>query len=185
MGAPIALVDYDPAWPVKFAAEKEVLLGSLRPWLLGSIEHVGSTAIPGLRAKPVIDIMVGVGTLSGSRHAIPVLRELGYNYWPYKADVMHWLCKPSADFRTHHLHLIPLDSAVWQARLAFRDYLRRDASAAAEYSTLKDELAAKHRNDRPVAGGLRRGTVGHNATRGDFSIAWGGFKQSGLGREGA
>jgi GrpB-like predicted nucleotidyltransferase (UPF0157 family) len=115
---------------------------------LGSIEHVGSTAIPGLRAKPVIDIMVGVETLAGSRGAIPVLEELGYLYWPYKADVMHWLCKPSDDFRTHHLHLIPLGSALWQARLAFRDYLRRDATTATQYATLKDELAAKHKNDR-------------------------------------
>lgn len=148
MRAPIELVDYDAAWPVKFAAEKKLLLSSLRPWLVGSIEHVGSTAIPGLRAKPVIDIMVGVETLSESRDAIPVLEKLGYQYWPYKADVMHWLCKPSDEFRTHHLHLIPCNSALWQARLAFRDYLRRDAAAAAEYATLKDELAAKCRNDR-------------------------------------
>jgi GrpB-like predicted nucleotidyltransferase (UPF0157 family) len=92
--------------------------------------------------------MVGVESLLGSRDAIPVLEELGYHYWPYKADVMHWLCKPSEDRRTHHLHLVPLGSALWQARLAFRDYLRRDASALSEYAALKAELAAKYPDDR-------------------------------------
>jgi GrpB-like predicted nucleotidyltransferase (UPF0157 family) len=100
MSAPIKIVDYDPTWPAKFAAERQLLLDSLQPWLVGPIEHVGSTAIPGLRAKPVIDIMVAVETLPASRNAIPVLEALGYQYWPYKADVMHWLCKPSDEFRT-------------------------------------------------------------------------------------
>ncbi len=148
MSAPIEIVSYDPAWPAKFSAERELLLDRLRPWLFGPIEHVGSTAIPGLRAKPVIDIMVAVETLSQSRDAIPVLESLGYHYWPYKADVMHWLCKPSAEFRTHHLHLVPLNSDLWQARLAFRDYLRSDAMAVADYATLKDDLAEKYRSDR-------------------------------------
>ena len=148
MSAPIELVDYDPTWPAKFDAEQKVLLSALRPWLFGPVEHVGSTAILGLRAKPVIDIMVAVETLSLSRDAIVVLEGLGYHYWPYKADLMHWLCKPSDDFRTHHLHLVPWGSALWKARLAFRDHLRTNASAAADYVALKDELARKYRNDR-------------------------------------
>jgi GrpB-like predicted nucleotidyltransferase (UPF0157 family) len=61
---------------------------------------------------------------------------------------MHWFCKPSDEFRTHHLHLIPFESPLWRARLAFRNYLRRDASAAAEYAALKNRLAAQHRDDR-------------------------------------
>jgi GrpB-like predicted nucleotidyltransferase (UPF0157 family) len=148
MSAPIKIVDYDPTWPAKFAAERQLLLDSLQPWLVGPIEHVGSTAIPGLRAKPVIDIMVAVETLPASRDAIPVLEELGYQYWPYKVDVMHWLCKPSDEFRTHHLHLIPFNSELWRARLAFRDFLRRDAKAAAAYEALKDSLATDYWNDR-------------------------------------
>ena len=148
MRAPIELVDYDPSWPAKFAAERELLHGALRSWLFGPIEHVGSTAIPGLRAKPVIDIMVGVATLRASRSAIPVLENLGYQYGAYKTEVMHWLCKPGDEFRTHHLHLVPFDSELWRARLAFRDFLRGDATAAAEYVALKNELAAVYRNDR-------------------------------------
>jgi len=148
VSAPIELVDYNPGWPAKFAAEKRLLLGVIQPWLFGSIEHIGSTAIPGLRAKPVIDIMVGVETLPASRGAISVIEGLGYNYWPYKPELMHWFCKPSDDLRTHHIHLVPLDSALWRARLAFRDYLRRDASVAAQYVALKERLAAQFRNDR-------------------------------------
>ena len=148
MRALVKLVDYDPAWPAKFAAEKDLLSQWLRPWLFGPIEHVGSTAVPGLRAKPVIDIMVGVETLAASRDAIAVLQDRGYQYWDYKSDVMHWFCKPSDEFRTHHLHLVPLTSELWRARLAFRDYLRRESGTAAEYVVLKDRLAKEFRHDR-------------------------------------
>ena len=148
MSAAIELEDYNPAWPELFNTEKDLLLSCLRPWLAGPIEHVGSTAVAGLRAKPVIDIMLGVEALSGSRDALPVLQRLGYQYWPYKAEIMHWLCKPSDNFRTHHLHLVPVGSKLWRERLAFRDHLRNDAAAAAEYVALKQELATKYRNDR-------------------------------------
>lgn len=148
MSAPIELVDYDDAWPQRFADEKALLLESLGPWQVGTIEHIGSTAVLGLRAKPIIDIMVGVESLASSRAAIAAMEAAGYCYWPYKPDVMHWFCKPSDDFRTHHLHLIPFESSLWQARLAFRDYLRRHHSVAAEYAALKDGLAERHCNDR-------------------------------------
>jgi GrpB-like predicted nucleotidyltransferase (UPF0157 family) len=148
MQAPIEIVDYDPLWPAKFAEERERLLRAIGRWLRGSIEHVGSTAVAGLRAKPVIDIMAGVESLPASRDAISVLGRLDYQYWPYKSDVMHWFCKPSDEYRTHHLHLVPLGSAVWLERLAFRDRLRADASARIDYATLKDELAARYRHDR-------------------------------------
>jgi len=148
MPAPIEIVDYDALWPSQFAEERERLLYAIGSWLRGSIEHVGSTAVPGLRAKPVIDIMAGVDNLAMSRDTIPVLGRLEYQYWPYKSDVMHWFCKPSAEFRTHHLHLVPVGSSTWVERLAFRDRLRADASARIEYATLKEVLATRHRDDR-------------------------------------
>jgi GrpB-like predicted nucleotidyltransferase (UPF0157 family) len=120
----------------------------LGPYLAGPIEHVGSTAVPGLRAKPIIDIMAGVASLDASRGAIEALVALGYLYWPYKADVIHWFCKPSEQHRTHHLHLVPFESALWRERLAFRDRLREDPAARAEYTALKDTLAARFRDDR-------------------------------------
>jgi GrpB-like predicted nucleotidyltransferase (UPF0157 family) len=92
--------------------------------------------------------MVGVKSLPESVGIIPMLAAIEYVYYPYRSDVMHWFCKPSGAFRTHHLHAIPVDSALWRERLAFRDYLRGHPYAAAEYTALKQELAVRHRHDR-------------------------------------
>src|SRR5688500_420924 len=96
--APIEIVPYDPMWPSKFAAESDLLQIRLAPWLAGPIEHVGSTAIPGMPAKPVIDIMAAVQSLEASRPAIDELAKAGYLYFPYRPDEMHWFCKPSPAF---------------------------------------------------------------------------------------
>lgn len=146
--APVIVVPYDASWPGMFEVEQRILARVLAPWLAGPIEHVGSTAVPGLDAKPVIDIMVAVRSLEASRAAIPAAEDAGYLYWPYKADVMHWFCKPSDAHRTHHLHLVPHASQLWRARLAFRDALRADASLARRYARLKHELARRYRDDR-------------------------------------
>ncbi len=146
--APIIVVPYDPSWPASFEAERRVLDRLLAPWIVGSIEHVGSTAVPGLAAKPVIDIMVGVKSLEASRAALSAAAKAQYIYWPYKADTMHWFCKPSDAHRTHHLHLVPYGSKLWKARLGFRDTLRTDSKLAEEYARLKYHLAEKYREDR-------------------------------------
>jgi GrpB-like predicted nucleotidyltransferase (UPF0157 family) len=146
--APVIVVPYDSSWPDKFEREKQVLSHALAPWLACPIEHVGSTAIPGLAAKPIIDIMVAVENLDASRPAIQAAEASGYIYWPYKADIMRRFCKPSDAHRTHHLHLVPFGSGLWQARLGFRDALRADARLAQEYAQLKFSLASKYRDDR-------------------------------------
>jgi GrpB-like predicted nucleotidyltransferase (UPF0157 family) len=146
--APILLADYDPAWPAAFESERERLAELLGNWLRGSIEHIGSTAVPGLRAKPVLDIMAEVESLEASRPAIQAVSRLEYVYYPYRADVMHWFCKPSPAHRTHHLHLVPLGSVLWKERILFREALRRDPALAAEYAELKTLLADRHRHDR-------------------------------------
>ena len=120
----------------------------LQPWLAGPVEHIGSTAVPGLAAKPVIDIMAGVEGLDASRPAIAALEGAGYCYAPYRADTEHWFCKPSPQFRTHHLHLMAVGSDRWMAAMAFRDYLRAHPEIAAEYEHLKRHLAERHRLDR-------------------------------------
>jgi GrpB-like predicted nucleotidyltransferase (UPF0157 family) len=145
---PVYLVPYDPVWPRRFEEERELLARALAPWIAGTIEHIGSTAVPGLPAKPVIDIMAGVRDLPSSLGAPAALASLGYLYFPYRADVMHWFCKPSPTRRTHHLHLVPSQSPLWVERLAFRDYLRASADARAEYAALKAALAERHRSDR-------------------------------------
>lgn len=146
--AQVSLEEYDTSWPKKFEEEKERLMTIAGRWHVGSIEHVGSTAVPGMIAKPIIDIMFGVSSLSESKLAIGALVDGGYEYWPYKPEVMHWFCKPSDAFRTHHLHLIPYESPLWCERIKFRDLLRSNSKIATEYANLKRELAASFREDR-------------------------------------
>jgi GrpB-like predicted nucleotidyltransferase (UPF0157 family) len=146
--APVLIVPYDPVWPGMFEAEKAFLEALLAPWRTGTIEHVGSTAVVGLCAKPVIDLMVGVGSLQHSEPAKDALRGAGYQYADYKTEVMHWFCKPSFAYRTHHVHLIPYQSPLWHDRLKFRDVLRANSALAAEYADLKLALARQFEFDR-------------------------------------
>jgi len=146
----IIIKPYNPEWVKMFEQEKQFLHEIVALWLVGTIEHVGSTSVIGLSAKPVIDIMVGVESLSVSEPAIKQLQNNGYCYYPYKADVMHWFCKPSPDIRTHHLHLIPFQSPLWHERIQFRDQLRSHPEIAREYKELKIKLSKKYRNDREL-----------------------------------
>ena len=146
--APVEVVPYDPSWPLRFETERVLLESFLSPWLAGPVAHIGSTAVPGLAAKPVIDIMAPVHSLEASHPALAAALRAGYVHFPYRAEVMHWFCKPSPEHRTHHLHLIPLGSALWSERLAFRDALRADPAIAGEYAALKRRLAADFRMDR-------------------------------------
>jgi GrpB-like predicted nucleotidyltransferase (UPF0157 family) len=146
--ASVEVVPYDVAWPAQFASENNLLATILSPWLAGDIEHVGSTAIPGMPAKPVIDIMAPVHGLGASRLAIEAVASAGYHYAAYKPDLMHWFCKPSPQHRTHHLHLVPRASLLWRQRLIFRDALQDDPALAHEYANLKMQLAERFRFDR-------------------------------------
>jgi GrpB-like predicted nucleotidyltransferase (UPF0157 family) len=146
--APVEIVPYDVSWPARFEEERHRLQQTIAPWLAGPIEHVGSTAVPGLAAKPVIDIIAAVHTLDASRPALDVLADLDYCYAPYRSESEHWFCKPSPAFRTHHLHLAPAASRPWLETLAFRDYLRSHPGMAAEYEDLKRRLAQELRFDR-------------------------------------
>jgi len=146
----IIIKPYNDRWPSLFEQERDRLQPLIKPWLEGSIEHVGSTAVVGLSAKPVIDIMIGVKSLAASHSAISVLVEHGYYYYPYKANVMHWFCKPTPEIRTHHLHLIPFNSPLWRERIRFRDILRNNAELVAEYQALKVNLSVKYKDDREL-----------------------------------
>ena len=146
--AAIVVVPYDPVWRKQFEVERQLLSELLGPWLVGQIEHVGSTAVPSLAAKPVIDIMAPVKTLQDSYATIEHLKVLDYCYADYKSDVMHWFCKPSPQVRTHHLHLVPIDSMLWAERIAFRDALKADNHLAGEYAALKLRLAEQFHDDR-------------------------------------
>src|SRR5229473_551105 len=145
---PVRIVPYDASWPDRFEAEKALLRAAIGPWVTGGIHHVGSTAVPGLVAKPVIDILVGVEDLPSSYDCFGELAKLGYQYAPYRAEEMHWFCKPNPSHRTHHLHLVPTGSPRYRNELAFREILRSRSDIAGEYATLKRALADDYQHDR-------------------------------------
>ena len=147
LNEPVHLKPYNAAWPKKFAIEKKLIEKTISAWVDGGIHHVGSTAIPDLSAKPIIDIMVGVKNLEKAKECIPLLEAIGYCYYPYR-PYMHWFCKPSPAHREFHLQLMEPEHPQWSARLAFRDYLRVHPETAKEYAMLKEKLAEKFRDDR-------------------------------------
>jgi GrpB-like predicted nucleotidyltransferase (UPF0157 family) len=141
----VELVEYDPAWPALYETERE----RLAP-LLGALEvhHIGSTAVPGLAAKPIIDMVALVGDLDAPIAAL--IDSGGYQYArAFNATLTHrrFLCYPTASHRTHHLHLVD-DRTELEGRLRFRDRLRADPALADEYVALKRVLAARYREDR-------------------------------------
>jgi len=145
---PIEIVSHDPAWAAAFERERAALEAAIGDLATGGIHHVGSTAVRGLAAKPIVDILVGVEDLESSRAAFEPLGRLEYHYAPYRAGEMHWFCKPSPARRTHHLHLVPTGSRRYADELAFRDRLRTDRDLAEAYAALKRDLAARFANDR-------------------------------------
>ncbi len=145
---PVVIRAYDPAWPTRFEDERRLLQPVIDEFVSAGIHHVGSTAVPGLDAKPVIDILVGISDLAAARPCIDLVGSLGYLYAPYRTDEMHWFCKPHPARRTHHLHLIPDTCARYRDELRFRDYLRGHPQARDDYARLKHDLATRYRWDR-------------------------------------
>ena len=146
----VALHASDPAWAGVFEQER-ARLHALEPDTFVQIEHFGSTAVPGLVAKPVIDILAGVRTLNGVDGLVERLCDNGYTtsreFNATLAD-RRWLMRWKNGHRTHHLHVVVHGGAAWNDRLDFRDALRRDTALAARYAQLKSALAAQHRDDR-------------------------------------
>ena len=145
---PIEIVDYDPDWPAQFEAEKERLLSQIGRWS-PAIEHVGSTAVPGLAAKPVIDIMAGVRSLADADRCIEGMRRLGYEYVPEFEDALpgrRYFRKGHPE-QKWHVHIVEIRGVFWKRHIAFRDYLRAHSEAANEYAALKRRLAAQYPRD--------------------------------------
>jgi len=151
----VAIVAYDPVWPQMFEYEKRHLLHVLPRELIGRIEHFGSTAVPHLAAKPIIDMLVEVASLEETRERIvPILEAQGYDYFwrPTHGDdgppFYAWFIKRDSNGnRTHHIHMLESDFAHWD-RLLFRDYLIEHPATAKEYERLKLRLSGDYRNDR-------------------------------------
>jgi GrpB-like predicted nucleotidyltransferase (UPF0157 family) len=147
---PIAIGDYDAGWPGRFAEQQGQLTELLAPWLAGPVEHVGSTSVPGLRAKPIIDMLAPVRSLSDARAAVPLLARHDWLFWPEDPAGTYrlWFLRPTPAKRTHHLQVIEHDDPHALALLAFRDALRSDERLRQEYADLKEELAAEHAGNR-------------------------------------
>ena len=147
----VIITAYDPNWIVLFEAESAQIQSVLAEGIVTRIEHFGSTAVPGLAAKPIIDLLVGVRSLAIAKQvAVEPLERLGYAYWWENPDPLRmFLVKglPPHHPRTHHLHLVEPDSNFWD-RLLFRDYLRQYPGEARHYAQLKHNLAQQLSHDR-------------------------------------
>jgi len=148
----VEIVDYDSRWPHLFEEEATRLRAVLDPSLIVGLEHFGSTAIPGLSAKPIIDILIAVRSLAAAQATfVEALRKLDYVYWADnpKKDRMFFVkgMPPFGSKRSHHVHVTEPQGEMWQ-RLAFRNYLRAHPEEAEIYEQLKRRLAAEHQTDR-------------------------------------
>ena len=153
---PIFLADYDHAWPALFEEERARLEEAIGEWAV-AIEHVGSTSIPGIAAKPVIDIAVGVLDIREGYKTIFPLSKLGYRcmgeggiperlYFkkPWNSESLR---SPGSVPRTHQIHMYETTNPEWERHLIFRDYLRGHPDVRDEYEALKRHLAVKHAED--------------------------------------
>lgn len=144
----VKLVDYNPEWVGAFEAEKQNLLATLEDFLK-DIEHVGSTSIPELKAKPIIDMLAVVDDLSVYQQLIKPLTKMGYEYMPEQVfEDRVFFPKGPRNNRTHHLNLVTKNSKQWTELRLFRDYLTKNKVARMKYQKLKVALAKKYPNDR-------------------------------------
>lgn len=139
----------DPHWPLAFEKEKKLLQHTFGGKIIAT-EHIGSTSVPGLAAKPIIDIIMAVRFFDELDDFIAPLQKLGYEYMPERmfAD-RKFFPKGPRDNRTHHLNIVLKNSPEqWASPLAFRDYLKTHATARQKYAELKQQLAQKYLGDR-------------------------------------
>lgn len=155
----IVIVEYDPRWPASFERERVALESVLEPVLVGDVKHIGSTAVPGLAAKPIIDMLAVVSDVEAAAERTARLGSVGWVAAPEPTDIeerRRSFCVPSAALRTHHLHVVEERSAGWRGWLAFRDYLRSHPRDRAIYAELKRTLA-EHVTDPNDRTGYRSG----------------------------
>ena len=147
---PVIIVEYSSQWPLLFEAEAEILRSAFGPEAI-AVEHVGSTAVPGLCAKPVIDILLGANALAPIEQRIVALEARGYRYVPEfekQLPERRFFVKPKQGATRFHLHAVERGSGFWRDHLRFRDALRDQPDLREQYLDLKRKLAASFRMDR-------------------------------------
>lgn len=145
----IIIEDYNPDWPRMYEQERMEIVRAIGPYV-ANIEHVGSTSIPGLAAKPVIDIGIDLNAYPLPDEAIAAMGALGYEHMgEYGIHERHYFRKGNP--RMYHVHAYSPGNPEWDAHIRFRDYLRAHSDAAREYEQLKRELAARHTDGNAYA----------------------------------
>lgn len=149
MSHPVVIVNYDPDWPTIYDEEKREILKVIGH-MVWSIEHVGSTSVPGLGAKPIIDIIVGVDDEKAADECVRILADIGYDDITPQSENPEWYycIGKRLDNIYYHLHLVKDRSAFWENHILFRDYLRGEPDMIKEYYELKKSLAEKFRHER-------------------------------------
>jgi GrpB-like predicted nucleotidyltransferase (UPF0157 family) len=149
---PIIIADYHPDWPRMFEAERQRIVDAIGLHIT-TVEHVGSTSVPGLAAKPIIDMLVGLRSLGDAVYCVAPLTALGYEYVPQLEAMLperRYFRRFQSGIRTHQIHMVEEGGPFWTRHLQFRDYLRAHPVTAAEYETLKRRLADEFTADRPA-----------------------------------
>lgn len=152
----IPLQPYDPFWPILFEAERSAILEAVGELPI-RIEHIGSTAVPGLSAKPVIDVLAGIPDLTGATAYVEAMEAGGFTYLPDYEDTMPFrrlFIGDDGEGRRANIHMVAVDTPFWGRHLAFRDHLRSHPEERDRYQALKLELAARdwdHVNDYAAA----------------------------------
>ena len=149
----VEIVSYNKEWPHQAQIEIDRVRAILPENCVIDIQHVGSTAIPGLSSKPIIDIQVAARSLDEMKViAVPVLQKIGYEYWADNPDPERMFfvkgMPPFGEMRTHHVHIVEPTSKHWEGKILFRDYLVSHPEVAKEYEQLKIKLAQQHTFDR-------------------------------------
>lgn len=156
----IEIVEHDDAWATSFAEQSDRLTAAIGGRLVRDIEHIGSTSVAGLCAKPIVDMLAVVDNIDAIADLDEALQALSWLSAPEPDDPVQRrrsYCYPTREHRTHHLHVVEEDHPYWRGWLAFRNRLRRDAIAAAEYGALKRELATRFGSDPNERGRYRSG----------------------------
>jgi GrpB-like predicted nucleotidyltransferase (UPF0157 family) len=148
---PVYVVPYDPRWPALFEREHDHIGAGIGPWVV-VIEHIGSTAVPGLDAKPVIDIMAGLRSPRDAARCTQALEEIGYSHLADHVlpDRLLFLVRPAGadgSVRKYHVHVAEVGGGFWERHLLFREYLQAHPETAREYARLKYKLAERFPGD--------------------------------------
>ncbi len=149
----IELMPYNSEWPEQAEQEIDTIRQTFPTEFILDIEHVGSTAVPGLSAKPIIDLQMAVQSIAIAKLiAVPILQKMGYEFWSENPDETRLFfvkeMPPYGEGRTHHVHIVLPDSHHWKDKLLFRNYLRAHPETARQYETIKKSLAKNHQYDR-------------------------------------